>query len=101
MPDSFYLREAMRRYVDLLSVAHSEMRVELNAKLENIDRLVRSYTESESTNIEACLVEHVGKKEHELISLGSSKSRALISSGYTEAPLRLEHYIMPGATVSA
>lgn len=98
IPDSFYLREAMRKYVDLLSEAHSEIRLHANLKMKAVDRFICSYIDidAQESGIEASLMKHTGENEHEVTALGSSQSQAITDNESAIAPLHLEHYLMPG-----
>ena len=96
IPQSFYLREAMRIYIDLLSTVHSEIRLHFKTKLKVTEELVFSYINKQESCISASLVKYIGNEEKNVIGMGSCKSQAINDKDSVKAPLHLKHYSMPG-----
>lgn len=100
VPDSFYLREAMRIYIDLLSKAHSKLRKYSEVTLINARELARSHLDSKEGYIRADVIKYVDDKECETTFIGTPSSDSLVTAAAVKSPLHLERYAMPGEPIA-
>ena len=96
MPDSFYLRQAIRIYVSLISQAHAELRIQREASLNDSIKLIRESLAISDHFIHASLVKYIFNEEKEKTNLFSYYEQAYKNADIVHAPLSLEYYQMPG-----
>ena len=93
IPNSFYLREALRIYVDLLSNVHIKFRSAASADLERAESLVLSYAPPNPIT-PMTLIKYCKANEENSLEISAPKKQTKKNS--VNAPLNLEHYVMPG-----
>lgn len=96
MPDTFYLREAVRVYIHLLSTAHSELRIHRATDLKESTDFINSYSVNLEKIVEATLIKYVSDNEQECSNLFPYYEEAYKNRDLVNAPLGLERYYMPG-----
>ena len=95
IPNSFYIREAIRKYIGLISAAHSEVKNEARGTFDLGEERIRSYLPVDGS-YEATLVRRAENGKEKSASLGSSRSLEVAYSGSAKSPLGLEYHLMPG-----
>lgn len=97
MPDVFYLRQAIRIYVDLLSEAHAKVRSESETIIHDIHDLIKEYL-SKSDNFSIAMVQAYENEElKEEAGLFLSEKTIEEMRRENTAPLHIERYAgMPG-----
>ena len=98
LPDTFYLRNAIRIYINLLSFAHAELRESKNIALETSNNLINKYL-SKATNSDygnASIIKYENTVKQEEMNLFSYFENISETATLLKAPLDIEHYDMPG-----
>lgn len=93
IPDTFYVREAMRRYIDLLSNAHAEVLKDQEGQLEAVQAVLSEALDYSEKYIHASIVAF---NESDDVHMGSSGTNVYSSANTAKSPLYLERYAMPG-----
>lgn len=89
VPDIFYLRNSIREYINLLSLAHSEIRGKSAEQVILSDSIISSYLKGAGS---ATLIKYDNDVEIENMSILNYQGNI----NKSKAPLYLEKYPMPG-----
>lgn len=96
IPNSFYLRDSIRIYINLLSLAHSKLREQRDDPLKKSTELIKQYASSDTKYIQAHLIEYINNHEKEIMNLFPYYEKVANTAESVIAPLHLEHHKMPG-----
>lgn len=96
IPNTFYLRDSIRIYINLLSIAHSKLREQRDDPLKKSTESIKQYSSSDTKYIYAHLVKYMDNHEKETMNLFPCYAKIADTAELVSAPLNLEDHKMPG-----
>ena len=96
IPDEFYIREAIRVYVNLFSIAHAEFKRASGEILSVGDDIIRSHMPVDGNYLDASIAKYTESEKRTDTSLGRPSSASAAANETVKSPLHIEHHVMPG-----